>query len=1068
MSLKNILIDLVNKSLSDGDDKSQLLQNLSLLSDKRIVDLNPLVVQSLSDLFETSANGTGSFKETRAQLLSFIQTSVVSAAQQIYVSNDGVDAPGRGFVNSPYATPDYALSQITDSATVPYEIYCVTGSYTINTLVVKPNIRLLLNSSAFTVTTSVVQDPSWSAGGFFEISGSRLMTFPAIVNLDFSTFASPFVLLYIQNNIFGSAVDFSATSNPAGTLVSLIFNNFGLADQWSYTLKNSYGGITNGAVQNITIIQDSDTTGGNFNIKGLASLGNVSVTTSANNSLTLFHEGCSVFGTVNYSTTSAGNVNIYAKGMTYQSGNPVLDRGVGGGQVTFQPDFITSVPTLLNGSTYTATSIANGMSANYTDPVNFTYPPGDKSVRAAIEGIDNALAGGGGGTPIAQQLWVNATSGNDANNGDIDSPFATFEAARLAAVAIASPTNYVLINIIGDQSITGDLIGSPYIVVDQNNSGVITATGDLVVDPAFIPISNASGTFNGCAFAVNSINIDWSMAENNALYLLNCTYHNVPDVLIKNDPSTTSGSYVIFDGSRSPLLSPFSTSFLVQDSTAAIFNLLFNPTNPAVTSTAGRDSALVLYNCGNFGSPEVNALSSGSALLSMLNCQSNSVLLNGPTASLQTDVLSTSGVGFINGATISQVTYLTTATSLRVDPIYYTPSNYTPTSPATQIPVEGIVSHLNGINTALGALVAPTLQSAYDAGNTIVMQPNTPMDYSIATEDVMLESWFYDNPVPAVPALLQIRKFKATDAGGLTFTGVTQRSIMVSNTSSASTYAYVDAMYEGGLSDVQNDYRAINSLRKQNECYTKFLLQPGANNSTAGTCDFSSIYDALSTTKGTRPAPMMTTAQINAIVSPADALLVYDTDIHRYKFYDSGASSFQVMAPNSVEIIGTMLTGTTVYTSGVQASVIATITGSKTILANSLLVGESVELSVIGLRSGIVSGGSGVITCQFGPLTFDSISMSTTLGGVSSIRSWNLTFKVTRVASSSVSISAAGFFEDDAHVLKSMQLYSTPAVHTGFDFTVNNDIDVLYLMTASAGNACNYDAINLNIIKYIA
>jgi hypothetical protein len=481
----------------------------------------------------------------------------------------------------------------------------------------------------------------------------------------------------------------------------------------------------------------------------------------------------------------------------------------------------------------------------------------------------------GGGTPIAQQLWVNATSGNDANTGDIDSAKASYEAARLAAVAIGSPTNYVVINIIGDQSITGDLIVSPYIVVDGHNSGVITASGDMVIDPAFIPLSNDYAIFKNCAFALNSINLDWSTSENNALYLLNCTYPNVPDLLIKNDPSTTSGCFVVFDG-RSPLLSPFSTSFLVQDSTVAAFNLLFNTTNPKVLSTAGRDSSLLLENCGNYGSPEINAMSTGSAILSIRNCSPTSVLLSGTTASLQTDVLSTSGVGFSGGATISQVNYLTAATSLVVDPIYYTPSNYTPESPAAQIPVDGIVSHLKGINTALGPLVTSPL----------------------------------------------------------------------------------------------------------------------------------------------------------------------------------------------VAVIGTMLTGTTVYTSGVQASVIATIDGSKTIPANSLLVGESVELSLIGLRSGIVTGGSGVITCQFGPLTFDSISMSTTLGGVSSIRSWNLTFKVTRVASSSVSISAAGFFEDDAHLLKSMQLYSTPAVHTGFDFTVNNDIDVLYLMTASAGNACNYDAINLNIIKY--
>lgn len=169
---------------------------------------------------------------------------------------------------------------------------------------------------------------------------------------------------------------------------------------------------------------------------------------------------------------------------------------------------------------------------------------------------------------------------------------------------------------------------------------------------------------------------------------------------------------------------------------------------------------------------------------------------------------------------------------------------------------------------------------------------------------------------------------------------------------------------------------------------------------------------------------------------------------------------------SQVEVIGTMLLGTSSYTSGVQASVINTIDGSKTILANTLEIGESVELSVIGLTSSVTSGGSGVITCKFGALTFNSATATSILGGAGSTRSWNVTFKVTRVASTSVSISAAGFYEDDSHVVQSLRLYSTPVVHTGFDFTINNDIDVLYTMTASGGNAYNFIAVNLNIVKF--
>jgi hypothetical protein len=40
-------------------------------------------------------------------------------------------------------------------------------------------------------------------------------------------------------------------------------------------------------------------------------------------------------------------------------------------------------------------------------------------------------------------------------------------------------------------------------------------------------------------------------------------------------------------------------------------------------------------------------------------------------------------------------------------------------------------------------------------------------------------------------------------------------------------------------------------------------------------------------TKGSIPAPLMTTTQINAITSPTDGMLVYNTTLHVYCFYDT-------------------------------------------------------------------------------------------------------------------------------------------------------------------------------------
>ncbi|QOG01284.1 hypothetical protein [Flavobacterium sp. MDT1-60] len=57
----------------------------------------------------------------------------------------------------------------------------------------------------------------------------------------------------------------------------------------------------------------------------------------------------------------------------------------------------------------------------------------------------------------------------------------------------------------------------------------------------------------------------------------------------------------------------------------------------------------------------------------------------------------------------------------------------------------------------------------------------------------------------------------------------------------------------------------------------------------------SSVLDITSTTKGML-APRMTTAQRNAITSPVDALLVYDTDVKSFYYYNSTTSSWAILS----------------------------------------------------------------------------------------------------------------------------------------------------------------------------
>ncbi|KQW99182.1 hypothetical protein [Flavobacterium sp. Root420] len=57
----------------------------------------------------------------------------------------------------------------------------------------------------------------------------------------------------------------------------------------------------------------------------------------------------------------------------------------------------------------------------------------------------------------------------------------------------------------------------------------------------------------------------------------------------------------------------------------------------------------------------------------------------------------------------------------------------------------------------------------------------------------------------------------------------------------------------------------------------------------------SSVLDISSTTQGIL-APRMTTVQRNAIATPADALLVYDTDVKSFYYYNSATSSWAILS----------------------------------------------------------------------------------------------------------------------------------------------------------------------------
>lgn len=92
------------------------------------------------------------------------------------------------------------------------------------------------------------------------------------------------------------------------------------------------------------------------------------------------------------------------------------------------------------------------------------------------------------------------------------------------------------------------------------------------------------------------------------------------------------------------------------------------------------------------------------------------------------------------------------------------------------------------------------------------------------------------------------------------------------------------------------------SLKYKNLLFLFFLLISLVGNAQIGigtiTPNATSILDITSTTKGML-TPRMTTVQKNAITTPADGLMVYDTDLKLFYYYSSGTSTWLPMLSGS-------------------------------------------------------------------------------------------------------------------------------------------------------------------------
>jgi hypothetical protein len=161
--------------------------------------------------------------------------------------------------------------------------------------------------------------------------------------------------------------------------------------------------------------------------------------------------------------------------------------------------------------------------------------------------------------------------------------------------------------------------------------------------------------------------------------------------------------------------------------------------------------------------------------------------------------------------------------------------------------------------------------------------------------------------------------------------------------------------------------------------------------------------------------------------------------------------------------LGTTLLYTASYPNGVFTSVWNTLHGTNVVLANSLGIGQTVEIDITGQMASSGSGGTGILQFAFG--TFAVQSNIINFSGFSGQKNMAVKIKVTRVDSTNVTCSVAGWYADTANNLRAFQMIISPAL-LPYNASLNTALILEWGPTFTAGNGFNFLAKNLNIIQY--
>lgn len=188
-------------------------------------------------------------------------------------------------------------------------------------------------------------------------------------------------------------------------------------------------------------------------------------------------------------------------------------------------------------------------------------------------------------------------------------------------------------------------------------------------------------------------------------------------------------------------------------------------------------------------------------------------------------------------------------------------------------------------------------------------------------------------------------------------------------------------------------------------------------------------------------------------------------------YANNALTGYLVGIDNSIGALGgrvvTVLGNTSLfqdtYPSGATTSVWQTLIGTNTILAGSLSVGQTVELTATGFLNSTAPGGTGIITFNLGALiTVTSQVITRTLSVTTPVE---IRARITLVNPIVISASIVGYYTDEANLIQPILMVISPFT-TAYNPLVNNNITLTWTPTYIGSNKFNLILPNLNIIQY--